>query len=131
VNANYGWMNFFEAAILETDSEAMAQRIEVAQNAIGQRVITLEIGEAERRAIIEALNALTILKRERRPQHVCYQCLDAHDPVSPLNGNTFVAKTGMAEIAVTLHTRCVNAWAEANSFQALAPLRRSRAAGQR
>jgi hypothetical protein len=48
-----------------------------------------------------------------------------------MNGKTFLARTGMGETAVTLHTRCVNAWAGANSFQTLVPLRRSRAAGQR
>jgi hypothetical protein len=48
-----------------------------------------------------------------------------------MNGRTFLAKTGSGEMKVTLHTRCVEAWAEANSFQTLVPLRRSRAAGQR
>lgn len=106
-------------------------RIETAQNAIGQRVINFGVDEAERHAIVKALNALGTLKRERRPQNVCQQCLDSHDPVNPSNGQTFLAKTGTGEIAVTLHTRCVNAWADANSFQALVPLRKARAAGQR
>jgi hypothetical protein len=131
MNAPYEWLRLYEAAVLETNTEIVPYRVEVAQNAIGQRVITLEIDEAERRAIVKTLNALAVLKRERRPLHVCYQCLDAHDPVTSLNGDTFVAKTGMGEIAVTLHTRCAGVWADANSFHALIPLRKARAAGQR
>ena len=114
MNADYGWMKPYEAAVLETNREALPQRIEAAQNAIGQRVITL------------ALDEVTIPSSS-----VCYQCLDANDLITPLNGKTFIAKTGMGEISVTLHMRCVNAWADANSFQALVPLRRSHAAGRR
>jgi hypothetical protein len=67
VHNNYGWMRFYEAAVLETNSEALPDRIETAQRAIGQRVITFAVDEVERRAIVKALNALAILKRERRP----------------------------------------------------------------
>ena len=71
MNANsYEWMKFYEAAVLETNSEVLPERIEAAQRAIGQRVITLAVDEAERRAIIKTLNALTILKRELRPQRI-------------------------------------------------------------
>jgi hypothetical protein len=118
-------MKFYEAAVLETNRDALPQRIEAAQNAIGQRVITLALDEAERRAVVKTLNALAVLKRERRPARVCYQCLDANDLITPLNGKTFIAKTGMGEISVKLHMRCANAWADANSFQVLVPLRRS------
>ena len=131
MSGNYGWMKFYEAAVLETNPESLPSRIEVAQNAIGQRVITLAVDEAERGAIVKTLNALAILKRERPSRSICHQCRDAHDLVTSMNGKTFLAKTGMGEIAVTLHTRCVNAWADANSFQALVPLRKARAAGQR
>ena len=124
-------MRLYEAAVLETNRQALPQRIEAAQNAIGQRVITLALDEAERRAVVKTLNALAVLKRERRPLCVCYQCLDANDLITPLNGKTFMAKTGMGQVSVTLHMRCVNAWADANSFQALVPLRKARAAGQR
>ena len=130
MHADYEWMKLYEAAVLETNREALPQRIEAAQNAIGQRVITLALDEAERRAVAKTLNALAVLKRERRPLCVCYQCLDANDLITPLNGKTFMAKTGMGEISVTLHMRCVNAWADANSFHSLVPLRRTRAAGQ-
>jgi hypothetical protein len=127
LNTNYEWMKFYEAAVLETNREALPQRIEAALNAIGQRVVTLALDEAERRAVVKTLNALAVLKRERRPARVCYQCLDANDLITPLNGKTFIAKTGMGEISVKLHMRCANAWADSNSFQALVPLRRSHA----
>jgi hypothetical protein len=124
-------MKFYEAAVLDTDPESLPSHIEVAQNAIGQRVITLAVDEAERGAIVKTLNALAILKRERPSRSICHQCRDAHDLVSFMTGRTFLAKTGMSEMKVTLHARCVNTWAEANSSQTLVPLRRSRAAGQR
>jgi hypothetical protein len=131
VNAQYEWLKFYEAAVLETNSEGLSERIEAAQNAIGQRVITLALDDAERRAIIKTLNALTLLRRERRPRCICRQCLNAHDLVTPANGRTYLAKTGTGEIVVTLHMRCAIAWADRNSFQTLVPLRRARAAGPR
>jgi hypothetical protein len=130
MNTSYGWMKLYEAAVLETNTANIPDRVEAAQNAIGQRVITLALDEAERRTVVKSLNALAVLKRERRPLFVCYQCRDANDLITPSNGKTFIAKTGVGEISVTLHMRCVNAWAGANSFQALAPLRRSHAAGR-
>ncbi len=126
MNGKYDWMEFYEAAVLEPSSEILSRRIEAAQNAIGQRVITLAIDEAERRAIIKTLSALAVLKRERRPRYVCYQCLDARDPITTTNGQTFLAKTAVGEIAVTVHSRCVDAWADSNSFKTLVPLRRRR-----
>ena len=122
MNTSYGWMKLYEAAVLETNTANIPDRVEAAQNAIGQRVITL--------ALDKSLNALAVLKRERRPLFVCYQCRDANDLITPSNGKTFIAKTGVGEISVTLHMRCVNAWADANSFHALVPLRRSHAAGR-
>ena len=130
MNVNYGWVKFYEAAVLETNSEVLPERIRTAQKAIGQRVMTVAIDEAERRALVKTLNALTVLQRERRPRRICHQCLDAHDLVDPLNGTTLLARTGMGETVVTLHTRCLNAWADANSFQALVPLRRVHAGGR-
>jgi hypothetical protein len=126
----YAWMKLYEAAVLETNAAIIPDRIEAAQNAIGQRVITRAIDEAERRAIFATLNALSVLKRERRPRSVCHQCQDAHDLVTSRNGRTFIVKTAMGEIAVTLHTKCVADWANANSFQVLFPLRNARSAGQ-
>jgi hypothetical protein len=65
VNADYAWMPFYEAAVLETDPRVLPSRIEAAQNAIGERVIKFPIDDEERRAIVKTLNALAILKRER------------------------------------------------------------------
>jgi hypothetical protein len=64
MNANYIWMPFYEAAVLETDLTVLPSRIEAAQYAIGQRVIKLALDDEERRAIVKTLNALAILKRE-------------------------------------------------------------------
>jgi hypothetical protein len=130
VDAHYEWMKFYEAAVLETNSEILPARIEAAQNAIGQRVITLAVDETERRAIVKTLNALTLLKRERRPQSICHQCQDVYNLVNAMNGKTFIARTAMGETAVTLHTKCVADWADENSLQAPTPLRKAHAAGQ-
>jgi len=130
VKENYEWMKLYEAAVLEPNSAILPDRVEAAQNAIGQRVITLALDEAERRAVVKTLNALAVLKRERRPLRVCHQCLDAHDLVTSLNGKTFLAKTAVAEVTVTLHTQWIAAWADTNAFQVIVPLRRAHAAGR-
>jgi hypothetical protein len=65
MDANYAWMPFYEAAVLETDPTVLPSRIAAAQNAIGQRVIQIAIDDQERRAVVKTLNALAILKRER------------------------------------------------------------------
>jgi hypothetical protein len=65
VDTQYDWMEFYRAAVLETNTEALPSRIEAAQNAIGQRVITTAIDEDERRAVVTTLDALGVLKRER------------------------------------------------------------------
>jgi hypothetical protein len=125
-------MKLYEAAILETNPNKLPGRIEDAKYAIGQRVVKNEIDEAERRAVVKALNALAVLKRERSVSRnpLCYQCKDTHDLVTPMNGRTFLAKTIAGEISISLHTRCVVNWTDANSFQALVPMRKSRAAGR-
>jgi hypothetical protein len=121
---------FYEAAVLETNPNLQPGRIEDAKDAIGQRVVQGVIDEAERRAVVKALNALAVLKRERSISRnpLCYQCKDTHDLVTPTNGRTFLAKTGAGEISVSLHTRCVVDWANANSFRSLVPLRKRRSA---
>ena len=130
MNENYKRMELYEAAILETNPNIRPGRIEDAKYAIGQRVIKGAIDEAERRAVVKTLNALAVLKRERSVSRnpLCYQCKDTHDLVTPVNGRTFLAKTTIGERSVSLHARCVVDWADANSFQALVPLRRSHAA---
>ena len=48
MNPQYDWMKFYEAAVLETHSEALLERIEAAQNAMGRRFVTSAMNEAER-----------------------------------------------------------------------------------
>jgi hypothetical protein len=43
----YEWMKFYEAAVLETDCLSLPSRIEAAQNAIGQRVIKINLEDSE------------------------------------------------------------------------------------
>ena len=132
MNENYEWMELYEAAVLETNPHILPGRIEDAKYAIGQRVIKGAIDEAERRAVVKTLNALAVLKRERSVSRnpLCYQCKDTHDLVTPMNGRTFLAKSSAGDISISLHTRCVVDWADANSFRALVPLRRTDAAGR-
>jgi hypothetical protein len=132
VNDNYKWMELYEAAVLETNPHILPGRIEDAKYALGQRVIKGAIDEAERRAVVKTLNALAVLKRERSVSRnpLCYQCKDMHDLVTPMNGRTFLANTATGERPVSLHTRCLVDWADANSFQALVPLPRAYAAGR-
>ena len=123
MNADYDWTKWYEAAVLETNPNRMTDRIEDAQLAIANRVVKSTIDRDERCAVVKALNALSVLKREwfvsRNP--LCYQCKDTHDLVTPMNGKTFLVKTGTRESAISLHTRCVANWADINSFQALVP----------
>ena len=132
VNADYDWTKWYEAAVLETNPNRMTDRIEDAKLAIANRVVKSAIDRDERCTVVKALNALSVLKREwfvsRNP--LCYQCKDTHDLVTPMNGRTFLAKTGAGDISISLHTRCVVDWADANSFRALVPLRRAHAAGR-
>ena len=132
MTANYEWMKFYEAAVLETNPNLLSSRIEDAKDAIGQRVVKNVIDEAERRAVVMTLNALVALKRERSLSRnpLCDQCKDAYDPVTPKNGKTFLAKTAQGSSVVSLHTRCVVDWADRNSFWVVAPMRSGRSAGR-
>jgi hypothetical protein len=133
VNENYEWMELYEAAVLETNHDILPGRIEDAKYAIGQRVIKGAIDAAERRAVVKTLNALAVLKRERSVSRnpLCYQCKDTRDLVTPMNGRIFLTKTVAGKMSISLHTRCVVDWADANSFRAVVPLRRAHAAGRR
>jgi hypothetical protein len=124
MNEQYEWMKFYEAAVLETDPLSLPSRIEAAKNAIGQRVVKIRLEESERKAIIRTLNALSALKRDSYRNPVCHQCKDTHDPVRPINGRTFIARTALGESLVPLHTRCVERWASSHEFQTLAPLKK-------
>jgi hypothetical protein len=91
VSANYAWLRFYEAALLEANPEFLPDRIESAQNAIGQRVITVAMDEAERHAIVRTL---AILKCERLSRSVCHQCRNTHDLVTSMTGKMFFGKNG-------------------------------------
>ena len=99
VNADYDWTKWYEAAVLETNPNRMTDRIEDAKLAIANRVVKSAIDRDERCTVVKALNALSVLKREwfvsRNP--LCYQCKDTHDLVTPMNGKTFLVKTGTRE----------------------------------
>ncbi|MGC1906725.1 MAG: hypothetical protein WA715_23100 [Candidatus Acidiferrum sp.] len=124
MNDQYEWLKFYEAAVLETDPMFLPTCIEAAQNAIGQRVIKINLEDSERKEIVRTLTALSVLKRDAYRKPTCHQCKDSHDPVTPINGRTFVARTALGESLVPLHTRCVERWASAHEFQTLAPLRK-------
>jgi hypothetical protein len=64
---NYDWMKVYEAAVLETDSLALPPRIEEARSAIAARALQDGLDRKKRQAIVDALNALSVLKRERSP----------------------------------------------------------------
>jgi hypothetical protein len=83
VNADYDWTKWYEAAVLETNPNRMTDRIEDAKLAIANRVVKSAIDRDERRAVVKALNALSVLKRE------------------------WSVKTGTRESAISLHIRCV------------------------
>jgi len=83
VNADYDWTKWYEAAVLETNPNRMADRIEDAKLAIANRVFKSAIDRDEICAVVRALNALSVLKRE------------------------WSVKTGTWESAISLHTRCV------------------------
>lgn len=83
MNADYDWTKWYEAAVLETNPNRMTDRIEDAKLAIANRVVKSAIDLDERRAVVKALNALSVLKRE------------------------WSVKTGTRESAISLHIRCV------------------------
>jgi hypothetical protein len=71
VNADYKGMKFYEAAVVETNSDILPERTRAAQKAAGQRVMGIAIDEDQQRAIVRTLNALAVLKRKRQPTCLC------------------------------------------------------------
>jgi hypothetical protein len=71
MSPNYAWMKFYEAAVLETDPESLPSRIEVAQNAIGQRVI--ERGRQRFFAAFAANRGPLRPQASERDAHTCDQ----------------------------------------------------------
>jgi hypothetical protein len=47
-------MQFYEAAVLETDPLALPRRFEAAQNAIGKRVIKINLDDSETQVVVAA-----------------------------------------------------------------------------
>jgi len=61
------WQNEYAAALLETTSQKLAERVEAAETAIFNRLQTISQSsdhQAERQAIEDALAALRVLKRD-------------------------------------------------------------------
>jgi len=61
------WQNEYAAALLETTSQKLAERVEAAETAIFNRLQTISQSSdhrAEHQAIEDALAALRVLKRE-------------------------------------------------------------------
>lgn len=69
MDTHFPWQHIYLEAVLETDTAKLAQRIAAAENAIKARAAELEMdhhGTAQERiAIAEALNGLSILRKER------------------------------------------------------------------
>jgi hypothetical protein len=64
----YGWQDYYEAAILETDREQMTKRILEAKTAIDVRLREMQANHGgtldERQAISDAIAGLYTLSRE-------------------------------------------------------------------
>jgi len=61
------WQELYLTALLELDLEKLGERVEAAEEAIRSRSsLDGDIPNNERIAIQDAVNALSVLKRERR-----------------------------------------------------------------
>ena len=66
-DTRWGWQDYYLEAFLETNSLKLVGRIAVAEKAISLRTMELRgssDAEVERQAMADAVNALSILKRE-------------------------------------------------------------------
>jgi hypothetical protein len=65
----YSWQSLYEAAVLETDSEKLSQKVDAAHAAIHARMEELNhnggLSHPESVAIHDALTGLRVLRRER------------------------------------------------------------------
>ena len=62
------WSHKYREALLETDREKLSERVAEAEAAIFERLQQLsqsQDGQAERKAIQDAINALRFIKRDR------------------------------------------------------------------
>jgi hypothetical protein len=67
-DSRYSWREFYTAAILEPDNKRLPERIRLAEESIGLRLISLTGSEGhdnELREIRAALESLEVLKHER------------------------------------------------------------------
>jgi hypothetical protein len=68
MKADYAWQELYEDAVLETDDEKLAKRLQVAKAAIDTRLQELQMDHQgtpeERQAISDALKGLVVLRRE-------------------------------------------------------------------
>jgi hypothetical protein len=84
----YSWEEPYEDAVLETDDEKLAKRLQVAKAAIDARLRVLQMDQQsmpeERRAIGAALNGLDVLRRDRNTlsRSGFEQVLNARDQVA-------------------------------------------------
>jgi hypothetical protein len=60
----HDWKSLYEAAVLETDREAMPGRIKAAQDAIEERLSNLASDSLDQDEIVKAMAALGVLKNE-------------------------------------------------------------------
>jgi hypothetical protein len=69
VNGN-NWRELYRAAILEVHPDKLQERVKLAEEAIRARTaLNGDMPSDERIAIQDAVNALTVLKQERRHDH--------------------------------------------------------------
>jgi hypothetical protein len=69
MEVDYPWEELYEDAVLETDDEKLAKRLQVAKAAIDDRLQVLQVDHQgmpkELRAINAALAGLDVLRRDR------------------------------------------------------------------
>ena len=68
MRADYVWDEVYKAALLETDDKELSNRLHTAKAAIDKRLQEMQVDHGgtpeERQAIIDALAALSVLRRE-------------------------------------------------------------------
>ena len=68
MTTQFSWIEFYKAAVLETDWTKMEERIQAAEAALHKRKKEFDLNHGgtpkENQAIQDALNALNILRRE-------------------------------------------------------------------
>jgi hypothetical protein len=69
MKVDFAWEELYEDAVLETDDDKLAKRLQVAKAAIDARLLVLQMDyqgmPEERQAIGAALTGLDVLRRDR------------------------------------------------------------------